>query len=55
MSSGSGSIPRSQAPRTQGAKAGDELRESITAKAKEAEALILQAKIIMVTALDIQA
>jgi hypothetical protein len=42
-------------PQTLPAKAGDELRESITAKAKEAEALILQAKIIMVTAFDIKA
>jgi hypothetical protein len=42
-------------PQTPPAKAGDELRESITAKAKEAEALVLQARIISVRALDIAA
>jgi hypothetical protein len=52
MSPVSGSIPR---PRTPEAKTGDERRESITVKAKEAETLILQARIIMINALDIQA
>jgi hypothetical protein len=49
MSSVSGS------PRTPGAKTDGELRESMTAKAKEADALILQARIMMVTAVDIEA
>jgi hypothetical protein len=52
ISSVSGSIPQYPTPQTHPDE-GD-LRESITAKAKEAEALILQAKILMVTALDIQ-
>jgi hypothetical protein len=55
MSSVSGSIPQSQAPRTPGAKTDGELRQSITAKAKEAEALILQARLIVVNAVDIKA
>jgi hypothetical protein len=50
ISAVSGSSP--QAPQ---AKSDGELRESIMAKAKEAEALILQARIMMVTAVDIEA
>jgi hypothetical protein len=49
MSSVSGS------PRTPGAKSDGELRESITAKAKEAEAQVLQARLIVVNAVDIKA
>jgi hypothetical protein len=50
MSSVSGSSPKHRTPQNEG-----QLRESITVKAKEADALVLQARIIMVNALDIKA
>jgi hypothetical protein len=52
MSSVSGSIPQYPTPQ---AYPEGELRESITVKAKEAEALVLQARIILVNAADIEA
>jgi hypothetical protein len=52
MSPVSGSIPQYRTPQT---KTEGELRESITAKAKEAEAQVIQARIIMVSGLDFEA
>jgi hypothetical protein len=52
MSSVSGSTPQYPTPQTY---TEGELRESITVKAKEANALVLQARITTVNALDIQA
>jgi hypothetical protein len=52
MSSVSGSIPEYPTPQ---AYPEGELRESITVKAKEAEALVIQARLIMVNAVDIKA
>jgi hypothetical protein len=42
-------------PQAPQAKSDGELRESITAKATEADALVLQARITTVNALDIKA
>jgi hypothetical protein len=47
----SGSIPQYRTPQT---KTEGELRESITAKAKEAEAQVIQARIIRVSGLDFE-
>ena len=55
VSAVSGSLPLHQATQTPKAKTGDERSESITVKAKEANALVLQARIIEVAALDIEA
>jgi hypothetical protein len=52
MSSIPGSLPQHPTPQTYPE---GELRESITVKAKEAEALVLQARLIMVNAVDIKA
>jgi hypothetical protein len=51
ISSVSGSIPQYPTPQTY---TEGELRESITVKAKEAEALVLQARIITVSGLDFE-
>ena len=55
ISAVSGSTPQYPAPQTPQAKVDDERTESITVKAREANALVLQARITAVNALDIEA